>query len=494
MLVQSGLVVLDEFDSRFRAIADTLPAYVAYVDDELRYAWVNRTYEEMFRQSAAEIVGRSVSETLGASYESIRGHLEAALRGEPQHFESRMRTAEGERFLMVRHVPDRDANGGVRGVIVHGIDITERRQAELALKDSEERLRLALTATNGIGTWDWDVPNDIVRADGMFAHFYGVDLARARNGVPIAEFTRSIHPDDLERVEREIAQALATGEDYSAEYRLIQADGAVRWFSTRGKCSLAADGSPLRFPGVSIDITERKLSEDAMMRTEKLAAVGRLASSIAHEINNPLESVVNLLYLIEQSTSDKDLSKARIYAQIAQQELARVSQIATQTLRFFKQSSAMTVVDLEELLDSVLALYQGRLLNSKIKVDRRMAPSVTLHCYEGELRQVLNNLVGNALDAMKTGGRMSVRTRKAVDAKTGRRGVRITVADSGEGMSRETLVRIFEPFFTTKGISGTGLGLWVSSGIVQKHDGRLGVRSAEGATHGTVFSLFLPEI
>jgi len=223
----------------------------------------------------------------------------------------------------------------------------------------------------------------------------------------------------------------------------------------------------------------------------KFAALGEMAEGIAHEINNPLEAVTNLLYLINE---EKDLpEQARSFTHLAQQELARVSQIATQTLRFYRQPTARTAVRVSEQLDSVLKLYQGRLASAGVEIVRDYRVSAPLLAFEGELRQVFTNLVGNALDASRNGGKMTLRTREATDWRTGRKGIRITVADRGHGMSKETLRRIFEPFFSTKGITGTGLGLWVTLGIIQKHDGRVKVRSSESAEHhGTVFSLFIP--
>ena len=244
---------------------------------------------------------------------------------------------------------------------------------------------------------------------------------------------------------------------------------------------------------LGVDITDRKRAEDTLRSTEKLTAVGRLASSIAHEINNPLEAVVNLLYLIEQPVTGS--VQAREFARQALQELARVSQITTQTLRFFRQSTAQSRVRISDLLESVLALYQGRLLNSKITVERRFRDSAIL-CYEGEIRQVLNNLVGNAVDVLREdfGGRLLVRARPATQWSTGAKGVQVSVGDTGHGMDRQTQARIFEAFFSTKGIGGTGLGLWVSSEIIKKHHGSLRVRSREKAPHrGTVFSIFIPE-
>jgi signal transduction histidine kinase len=245
------------------------------------------------------------------------------------------------------------------------------------------------------------------------------------------------------------------------------------------------------------DITEQRRAEAALLQSEKLAAVGRLASSIAHEINNPLESVVNLLYLIENSV-EQDVAQARQFAQIAQRELARVSQITTQTLRFFKASTLRQRVDVAGLMDSVLALYAGKLVNSGVEVVREYGDGVEAVCFEGELRQAVNNLIGNAIDAMWEGGRLLVRARYATDFASGRRGVRLTIADTGSGMSSAVQAKIFEPFFTTKGIRGTGLGLWITQELVGKEDGRLRMRSREGVAHqgrrGTVFALFLPEL
>jgi signal transduction histidine kinase len=178
---------------------------------------------------------------------------------------------------------------------------------------------------------------------------------------------------------------------------------------------------------------------------------------------------------------------------MAQQELARVSQIATQTLRFYRQSTARNAVRVSELLDQVLKLYQGRLTSAGVEVVRDYRGAEPLVCFDGELRQVFTNLIGNALDASRESGPITLREREATDWRTGRKGVRITIADRGHGMSKEIVGRIFEPFFSTKGITGTGLGLWVSLEIVQKHSGVMKVRSSVSSSHpGTVFSLFIP--
>jgi signal transduction histidine kinase len=252
-----------------------------------------------------------------------------------------------------------------------------------------------------------------------------------------------------------------------------------------------ADGTISGIIALGVDVTESKRAELALMQTEKLAAVGRLASSIAHEINNPLESVTNLLYLARETAWNPE---TREYLEIADRELRRVSVIANQTLRFHKQSSRPQWVSPHELIASTLSIYQGRLVNSNVDVEKRIRTVRTVLCFEGEIRQVLSNLIINAIDAMHPrGGRLLMRSREGTDWKTGRKGLILTVADTGSGMSLDTAARIFEPFFTTKEIGGTGLGLWVSHEIVERHGGALAVRSNQDpGRSGTVFTLFLP--
>lgn len=233
-------------------------------------------------------------------------------------------------------------------------------------------------------------------------------------------------------------------------------------------------------------------AEKALIQSEKLAAVGRLASSISHEINNPLEAVTNLLYL---ALNHEPLPPAaRHYLETAQEELVRVSQIATQSLRFHRQRMHPSRIDPAELIDSILGLYHGRFANSTIQVVCKYRSTRRVLCFENDIRQVLNNLIANAADAMRQGGRLMLRSHDGTDWKTGRSGVRITVADTGHGMSAEVKKRIFEAFYTTKEVHGTGLGLWIAHGIVARHHASLTLKSSQKAgCNGTVFTLFLPD-
>jgi two-component system, sporulation sensor kinase E len=183
----------------------------------------------------------------------------------------------------------------------------------------------------------------------------------------------------------------------------------------------------------------------------------------------------------------------KTYVSLTQAEIARVSQIATQTLRFHRQTARPTEATAEQLVRPVLNLYQGRLMNSRVEVRTQFSDATLVTCQENEIRQVLSNIIGNAIDAMRKGGKLLLRSHRGVDAVSGREGIRISIADTGQGMSAATQARIFEPFFTTKDINGTGLGLWISAEIMARHHGRMTVRSSQHERyHGTVFSLFLP--
>ena len=218
-------------------------------------------------------------------------------------------------------------------------------------------------------------------------------------------------------------------------------------------CSImgSRDSGPQReflgFIGSCTDITEMKRAEVALRESEKLAVVGRLAASIAHEINNPLEAVTNLLY-IAAFTAD-ETTKENIEA--AQQELMRISQITAQTLQFRRQRSTPEPMNVVTLLRSVLTLYQGRFSQAGIEVlcEDRDAPHLV--CYPGEIRQMLANFIGNALDAMPRGGRLRIRVRPATDWRDNSKGVRVSMGDNGHGMDAATRNQVYEPFYDERG-------------------------------------------
>jgi len=403
------------------------------------------------------------------------------------------------RWWWLRALPLRDESGTIVNWLGVAVDIHDRKTAadELHQKQLEtERQRAELeslykTAPIGLALFD-PVDFRYLRLNDRQAEIVGLPSEEVLG----RRLTEIAPIPGLDEMFRKVASGTPI-RNALIEGNVAAEPNKHRYWNVSYFPVFNADGSVRAITAASLEITAQKKAELALIQSEKLAAVGRLASSISHEINNPLEAVTNLLYLI---ANDPTLSDDLIpFVETAQSELARVCQIATQTLRFHRQAVRATLVTAEELVGAVLNLYLGRLANSGIVVDARYDTATPILCLENDIRQVLNNLIANAIDAMRKGGRLMARAHDAhsYSAKypQGRKGVRIVIADTGHGMSQAVLARVFEPFYTTKALNGTGLGLWISSGIIARHDGTIRIRSSEHPhRHGTVFSLFLPHI
>ena len=368
----------------------------------------------------------------------------------------------------------------------------EIRTAVAELK-AERELLTAMLDNLPVGVILANASGEIVRGNRQVEDIVRHPLLRSATFEDHGEWV-AYHPDGRRVAGEEfpLVRAMRAGHPLPPEeYLYERGDGTRAWVSLSAAPILSDSGEVMGGVVAMTDIDRQKKGEAALNQNEKLAAVGRLAASISHEINNPLEAVTNLLYLARQSQSDPDSIKG--FLDSADQELSRVSQIVSHTLRFHRQSTKPRVLTPEELLAPTLGLYAGRLVNSNISMISQQRGSDLISCYEGEIRQVINNFVGNAIDAMKLGGRLIIRTSRAYSWKKGSTGVRITIADTGHGIPADAVGRIFEAFYTTKGINGTGLGLWISRGIAEKHDGFIQVRTKVGVeASGTVFSLFLP--
>ncbi len=364
-----------------------------------------------------------------------------------------------------------------------------REQGAAALAKNERELRLLTDLLPTLIAYI-DIDGRFVRANATYERWTG----KSRDTL-IGRTPREVLGDDYAQRTQEARDRALAGQIASVETEYPTLNG-----NRRVQVTYAPDldeNNRLRgMVGMVLDVDDQRHAEAALRQSEKLAVVGRLASSIAHEINNPLEAVTNLLYLAAQDAPPG--SPQLNYVTLAQQELARVTHIVVQTLRFHRQATNPTECNLSEIASQVLALYQGRLNQARIEVHPRFRPLPPLLCREGEIRQVLANLIGNAADAMSSspepGGRLLIRTRPSTDPHTGQPGITITVADTGHGIPAEVRKHLFEPFHTTKGITGSGLGLWVSQEIVERHGGRIAVRSAANpAAHGTVFTIFLAQ-
>jgi len=402
--------------------------------------------------------------------------------------------------------------GEVAGVITICQDVTantlagvERMGAEKALRSRQEELDRTLRA---LGAERARLLKIVQQAPAFFVLLEGpthvitmvnslyLKLVGDRNllGKPVAEaLPEAVEQGYVAMLDR----VLSTGEPVTgqgARFDVSWAEGQApdeHYLDFTYQPLREEDNSISGIIVLGVDVTENKRQQKALAQNEKLAFVGRLASSIAHEINNPLAAVTNLLYLARSSGSQAQMEE---FLDRADDELRRIAVISNQTLSFSKHASDPQTVTSADLIDSAINVYRGRLKSDRLDVEKQIRSCRAISCFEGQIRQVLNNLVGNALDAMQgRRGRLLLRSQDARDWRSGQEGVLITVADTGGGVPAEFRKKIFEPFFTTKGQSGTGLGLSVSQDIVARHKGWLRFRSSQKFDHtGTVFSMFLP--
>ncbi|MFC4158941.1 PAS domain S-box protein [Chitinimonas lacunae] len=259
-------------EERLRAITDAIPLLIAYVDNEQRFQFANRLYETWFNRPLDRIVGHTVLEVMGpAIYEARRPYIERVLAGEEVHYRAELPDGDGVRITEVTHSPHRDADGRVLGFYSAVQDITERYRSERAVHRATERMQLALNSGAILGTWSWDIADNILTADRRFAQTFGLDDALADRGLPIEALMEAIHPDDRETAVERRHEAMARGSAYRAEYRVRQADGSYLWVEANGHCELDENGRPLRFPGVLLNIHERKQAELRLRQLIELA-------------------------------------------------------------------------------------------------------------------------------------------------------------------------------------------------------------------------------
>lgn len=465
-----------------------------YLGNDLRgYAWIesdrgwdreqlNSILRTTFAFAIIWIVASAVLALLVAR--SITGPLAVLQRGTG----SLMTSPEGIGSFPLPVAGDREVSELIEAFNRMVASLTEQRAG---LDDTLSQLDSMLTnAPVGIALFDRNCR--FVRLNQVFAGL---------SGLPVSRHLGKTMPELLPQP---LAQKL---ED--AVLRVLLKDEAIRAVEIVGRPDKQGRSSTwianvypvhtspglVRWAGViALDTTERKLTEEALRKTEKLAAAGRLAASIAHEINNPLEAITNLLFLLHNYSGIE--GSALEYVQMAELEAQRISAITQQTLRFYRQTTLPSHVRVGDLIDSVLTLYHGRLSTAGVRLELEVDPAIDLFCFAGELRQVLSNLVGNAIDASANGARLLIRAHRSQSWSRSRcAGVRFAVADTGAGMEPEVRARAFEAFFTTKDVTGTGLGLWVTHEIVHKHGGQIHLRSRSGRpgrSSGTVFQIFIP--
>ncbi len=445
--------------------------------------WANKAELTLLGYKRDEYVGRHISE-FHADVPVIDDILEHMSRNEELHgYEVRLRCKDGAiRYVRI------DSNVLVRDdQLVHTrfftTDITEKKQSELALYRMAAIVESSDDAIiskdlNGVVT-DWNKSAERI---------FGYEAAEIV-GRPI---TVLIPPEFLND-ENVILAKIRAGER-------IDHFQTVRLNKNGDRIDVSLTISPLRDQRGSIvgaakivrDITAQKKLETKLHITERLASVGRLAASIAHEINNPLEAVINFIYIAKQHPEASEEIKR--YLNSADQELRRVAHITQQTLGFYRDNSEPMSLVIADVLQDVLTVYEHKCQYKTLNVEQRIEPSLTLNTVQGELKQILSNLIANAIDASKENGKIIICARTSHHIPSGGSGVRITIADNGVGISDENKQKLFAPFFTTKTAVGTGLGLWITKDLLEKRGGRIRFRSTDSDPSGTVMTIYLPSV
>ncbi len=461
-------------------------AIIAMNRDAFITFW-NRGAERLYGWTRAEAVGRKAHELLRTEFPGSLDDVIDEVRLTGQWRGRLIHTSrDGHRVVVASRWTARyDNNGRWIGSFEINRDITEQTRAEEALRESEQRFQLAERAANA-WTWEYDLVTGEMRRSREPEEVFGVSpgTMRART---MSDVLSCIHPDDRERVRQALAQGLGDRQVHEVEYRVLLPDGSIRWLLSRGRVFESAGEAPRVF-GIAVDITSRKHAEETARSTERLTTLGRLAAAIAHEINSPLDAIGGMLHLIATGARP---GEAPQLAQLSLAEVARISQIVRATLGLARTAKEFSRIDLRELVEGVLSLHGARIRSLSVRISKSYRGDPAVVAVPGEIRQVVANLLGNALDAVGSGGTIAISIRRRTSA--GRHGVSVAIADNGPGIPQDVRRRLFESFITTKGEQGTGLGLWVARQIVAAHGGSIRVRTCSRAdTSGTVFSVFLP--
>jgi len=443
----------------------------------------NGTAQRIFGYASEEIIGRSilrlVPEELHAEESDIIKKLTAGERIE--HYETIRVRKNGDRFpISVTMSPIKDGTGRVVGTSTIAHDVTGHKRIDdscfrlAAIVDSADDAIISKNLNGVIESWNRGAsrifgytPEEIV----------GQSILR-------------LIPEELRYEEEEILRKLRNGERIEHyETTRVRKDGERLEISVTISPILNADGRVIGASKIARNISDRKKIEKALIESEKLAATGRMAAAIAHEVNNPLESLINLIYLARQNCSASP--KARDYLLTAEGELERVSHIARQTLGYYRDTGSPTQVCLHDLIENVLTVYRSKLDSIGISVESHFDDRHEILVSKGEMLQVFSNVIANAIDAMRNGGKLEVSIRRTTDSPG--HGIETVVRDNGTGISDEHMERIFEPFFTTKGNLGTGIGLWVTKQLVERRGGQITITSsAEPGNNGTVVTIYIP--
>jgi PAS domain S-box-containing protein len=443
----------------------------------------NDAAERTFGYKTDEILGEPILRLIPPELHQEEAQILTKLRAGERidHFETIRMKKNGERFpVSITISPVRDDTDRVVGASKIVRDISDRK------KTDESRFRLAAVVESADDAIISKDLNGIVNSwnEGARRMFgYTADEM-------IGQSILQLIPIELHYEEAAILSRLRAGERVDHfETRRTRKDGSTIELSVTISPIRDGSGRVIGASKIARDISDRRRIERLLLQSEKIAATGRMAAAVAHEINNPLEAVMNLIFLARQNSPPA--GKAYQHLKMAEEELERVSHIARQTLGYYRDSGLPTEVFFHELIENVLTIYRSKLLAHGISVDTQFNDLQKILVSRGEFIQIFSNLITNAIDAMPKGGSLRVSVRIVIGSAGD--GIQAVIRDSGTGIKPEHLERIFEPFFTTKGDLGTGIGLWVTKQLVEKRGGQISVASnTEPGKSGTVLSMFVP--
>lgn len=443
----------------------------------------NKAACRIFGYEADEIIGKSILTLIPPDLQHEEEMIVRKLRsGERiEHYETTRMRKNGERFaISVTISPIRDQNGNVVAASKIARDISDRRRSD------ETRFRLAAlvdSADDAIVSKDL---NGIVTSwNGGAQKMFGY-TPEEMIGSPILRLI----PVHLQSEEHEILRKLRAGQRIEHyETTRQRKNGELFDVSVTISPIIDESGRVIGASKIARDISDKKRVEQMLMQSEKLAATGRMAAAIAHEINNPLESLINLIYLARKNSAEG--GKVHSLLVTAEEELERVAHIARQTLGYYKDTGSPTPVYLHDLIENVLTVYNSKIVAAGVSVDLEFNDLQQITVSKGEILQVLSNVIANSIDAMRQGGVLSISTRKILSSSND--GIQVVIRDTGSGIAPEHLPHVFEPFFTTKGNLGTGIGLWVAKELIERRGGQVTmVSSSLPSNSGTTTTIFLP--
>ncbi len=465
-----------ETSLRLEQVFDAMADGVALMSRDWVFTYLNRAGEQILGRELP-VLGRRYDEVFGGvGGNAFRTRYAQAMSGQQVEFVDYY--APLDLWASIRAFPTPE------GIAIFFQDVTQHRRAELALAESSRRLRQALDA-GALGTWTWDRFTDMLDLDERAAELL---FAEPHTPITRSELRRRIvHADDLGNTPPDFRESILNGGLYNAEYRAEGPNRTQRWIAARGLATFNEAHGFTGMIGTVQDITARKTQEATLRQSEKLAATGRLAATIAHEINNPLEAVTNLIYICR--TDPTVPPSVQRLLKTADDELARVAQIAQQTLGFYRDTARPGDIDLSAMLHGILSLFARKLEFKRLTCATHIQPGLRVYGLQGELRQVFSNLLVNAIDASENG---EIVIRAAGRFRNGVPGTYCLIADRGAGVPPHIRERLFSPFITSKQSVGTGLGLWVTQGIVHKHGGTIHYRTRTEVPTGTIFRVFLP--